>query len=336
LGTAALAEAGDFEPDLGNPAVDDYVLSSKANGTRSWVEMGGGATAFVDLSDTPASITANRLLRGNGAGDALEFAAVATSVSGGVATISAMLTADRTYTLPNSAGTIALTADLAAYLPLAGGTMTGNMTLNTGVEIRATSGQPLILSGRGGSASQVRVTNESGFAPTLNITGSGTATFQIQGATAMTASNSNQVNIGAGFDAIVFSKNVQSIISSAATNSTVNHFQRYTRTTGTAAAGLGINRQFFSHTSTGFDREQARIETRWHEATDASRKADYVLSVFDTAQREAVRYRADGSGASIGFYGVAPVARQLLATGVGATADDIITALQNLGLVRQS
>lgn len=38
----------------------------------------------------------------------------------------------------------------------------------------------------------------------------------------------------------------------------------------------------------------------------------------------------------IGFHGVAPVARQLLATGAGATVDDVITALQNLGLLRQS
>lgn len=38
----------------------------------------------------------------------------------------------------------------------------------------------------------------------------------------------------------------------------------------------------------------------------------------------------------IGFHGATPVARQLLATGAGATVDDVITALQNLGLLRQS
>jgi len=41
-------------------------------------------------------------------------------------------------------------------------------------------------------------------------------------------------------------------------------------------------------------------------------------------------------GNKIGFYNVTPVARQVLATGAGATADDVITALQNLGLVSQS
>lgn len=42
------------------------------------------------------------------------------------------------------------------------------------------------------------------------------------------------------------------------------------------------------------------------------------------------------SGNSIGFYGATPVAKQLLATGAGRTVDDVITALQQLGLVKQS
>lgn len=40
--------------------------------------------------------------------------------------------------------------------------------------------------------------------------------------------------------------------------------------------------------------------------------------------------------ATIGFYGVTPIARAVLATGAGATVDNVITALQNLGLVKQS
>lgn len=38
----------------------------------------------------------------------------------------------------------------------------------------------------------------------------------------------------------------------------------------------------------------------------------------------------------VAFNGVAPVARQLLATGAGKTVDDVITLLQNCGLARQS
>jgi len=38
----------------------------------------------------------------------------------------------------------------------------------------------------------------------------------------------------------------------------------------------------------------------------------------------------------IGFYGVAPIVQPVLATGAGHTADDIITYLQHVGLVRQA
>lgn len=39
---------------------------------------------------------------------------------------------------------------------------------------------------------------------------------------------------------------------------------------------------------------------------------------------------------TIGFYGSTPIAQAVLATGAGATVDNVITALQNLGLVKQS
>lgn len=38
----------------------------------------------------------------------------------------------------------------------------------------------------------------------------------------------------------------------------------------------------------------------------------------------------------LGFYATSPVAQQVLATGAGKTVDNVITALQNLGLVKQS
>jgi polyhydroxyalkanoate synthesis regulator phasin len=40
------------ENSLGNPSVDDYVLSSKADGTRSWVEMSGGGGSTTKTSET--------------------------------------------------------------------------------------------------------------------------------------------------------------------------------------------------------------------------------------------------------------------------------------------
>lgn len=70
------------EPDLGNPAIDGYVLSSDTAGNRSWIEMAaGGSSTFLDLTDTPADYTgqAGKIVLVNGTEDALEFG----SVSGG-------------------------------------------------------------------------------------------------------------------------------------------------------------------------------------------------------------------------------------------------------------
>lgn len=38
----------------------------------------------------------------------------------------------------------------------------------------------------------------------------------------------------------------------------------------------------------------------------------------------------------IAFYGKDPIVQAVLATGAGATVDDVITALQNLGMVKQA
>ena len=44
-----------------------------------------------------------------------------------------------------------------------------------------------------------------------------------------------------------------------------------------------------------------------------------------------------GSGSrKIGFYDATPIVQAVLATGGGATVDNVITALQNLGFVKQS
>jgi len=89
-----------------------------------------------------------------------------------------------------------------------------------------------------------------------------------------------------------------------------------------------------SSTTAGVD--FARISWLANDNTHATRKYDLVFSAFDTAEREGIRIRGNGSEPALGFYGVEPVARQLLATGAGASVDDVITALQNLGLLKQA
>ncbi len=70
---------------------------------------------------------------------------------------------------------------------------------------------------------------------------------------------------------------------------------------------------------------------------DATRSSDLIFSTWSvTTPQEGIRIRSAAAGVRLGFYGVTPVARAVLATGAGHTVDDVITALQNLGLVKQS
>ena len=53
----------------------------------------------------------------------------ATSSIGAILDTATLATSDKTFTFPNTSGTFALTSDLAAYLPLAGGTMSGDILM---------------------------------------------------------------------------------------------------------------------------------------------------------------------------------------------------------------
>jgi hypothetical protein len=58
--------------------------------------------------------------------------------------------------------------------------------------------------------------------------------------------------------------------------------------------------------------------------------------IIDTAHNFGfLRMVPNVAGGHIGFYNVTPVPRQILATGAGHNIDAVITALQNLGLVKQ-
>jgi len=122
----------------------------------------------------------------------------------------------------------------------------------------------------------------------------------------------------------------------AATNAVTNVLTVGHDTSGTAANGFGAGQLFQLESSTTAGQSAARIQVLWNDATHATRKADLVLTAYDTAEREGLRIRGAGSAAAIGFYGVTPIERATLATGGGASVDDVITALQNLGLVKQS
>jgi hypothetical protein len=89
------------------------------------------------------------------------------------------------FTMPNSSGTIALTSNLSAYLPLSGGTLTGNLAITAnsarltvsesgGAEIRVTAGGSSGFIGTYSNHSLAFLTNS---ATALTLASTGAATF---------------------------------------------------------------------------------------------------------------------------------------------------------------
>jgi hypothetical protein len=95
-----------------------------------------------------------------------------------------------------------------------------------------------------------------------------------------------------------------------------------------------------ARSSTTDRRDRVRLTTAAVDNTDATRKYRGILSVYDTAAREAMRVEASGTAAMLGFYGVAAVAQpagiaDADGTLASATAkiNAILAALESLGLL---
>ena len=86
-----------------------------------------------------------------------------------------------TYTLPSANGILALTSNLSAYLPLTGGTLTGALTLNSGV-----GSNPNFAS----TVNGLEITSDGSTASNRNII------FKIASTTALSIDNSTNVAIG--------------------------------------------------------------------------------------------------------------------------------------------
>lgn len=108
--------------------------------------------------------------------------------------------------------------------------------------------------------------------------------------------------------------------------------------TGTPAAGFGVGFSARLQSSTTANQDAGRLTWKWNVATHASREAYGQLTAFyTTTERPVITWGANSTVALLSFYDVTtPVARQVLATGVAATVDQVISALQALGLVKQS
>lgn len=85
----------------------------------------------------------------------------------------------------------------------------------------------------------------------------------------------------------------------SATNTVTNVLTLSHRSSGTPAASFGTGIQIWGETTTTADVDMARIRAIWDTATHASRKGSLILSVFDTAERDALTITTDGTVPSI-------------------------------------
>lgn len=165
----------------------------------------------------------------------------------------------------------------------------------------------------------------------LYLQNAGSIRFSTNGTPRMAVLNDGKLGLG-GVNAIVSPLSLlHAELGSAATATVTNVLTIGHNSTGTAANGFGAGQAFTLATSTTADQSAARIQVLWNDATHASRKADLVLTAYDSGgEREGIRIRGDGSGPAIGFFGAAPAARP---TGVAVSAAGIHAALVTLGLI---
>jgi len=176
--------AAGYEPGLGNPGTDGYVLSSTAAGVRSWVAQGASSSTWAGLSDTPAAITADQMVFGNAAGTDLEFRSSLSSVdiqlgsttTANVGSMAYDATADKI--LVYDTADVSFSSD-AVNATLYEGTLTNSAGLiaalsdETGSGLAVFSSSPALTTPDLGTPSAAVLTNATGTAAGLTA---GTAT----------------------------------------------------------------------------------------------------------------------------------------------------------------
>lgn len=123
---------------------------------------------------------------------------------------------------------------------------------------------------------------------------------------------------------------------SAATTPTVLRLNNQPTVNGSNGIGLVVD--YVAKLSAGTNRSLAQTTVTAVVATDVSRTARIVETVFDTVAREYLRAEASGSAAMIGFLGATAVVRQVItgSRGGNAALASLLTGLATLGLITDS
>lgn len=100
-------------------------------------------------------------------------------------------------------------------------------------------------------------------------------------------------------------------LTDSATNATTNLLIIDHESSGTPAANFGTRIVYRLQSSTTANRDAVYEDVTWSLATDASRKAQWILSCVDAGgTRECIRVAANGATSNLSFFGVAAVAKQ--------------------------
>ena len=237
------------------------------------------------------------------------------TASGNAATISSLMSArvnvqHRSATTINEYrglySTMAFTSGVAGTITTAKHILLDTPTLNSGT---ITTLIGLQVNNMTGATTNKAIETNAGLV-VFNEGGDASADVRFEGDTDQnlffTDASADLVGIGTNAPA----SKLHTLLANATTNAvdtvlTIGH-----NSTGTAAAGFGGALLWTLESSTTNDQSAASWGALWATATHASRKAQIVGSVYDTAAREWIRGEASGTAAMIGFLGAAAVVQQ--------------------------
>jgi hypothetical protein len=153
LGTASLYNntTGSYNTAVGQQSGTDNTTGSNNTyvGYLSGYGITTGSNNTIIGNFTGTAAMANNIILADGAGNVkYRYDGTNNNFYGNVNFSSTIGNGTYTYTLPNATGTLALTTDLGAYLPLAGGTLTGSLTLPS----NTASGNPALYFNYGANA----------------------------------------------------------------------------------------------------------------------------------------------------------------------------------------